>query len=300
MVTIAVPQLPSTTFLSDIQIFNHRTGISGGINGGIDICFFRPLTGAAGYVQAVAFSPGGTILAAGSADNTVRLWDIADPASPKPLGGPLTGPRSLVTGVAFSPDGQPARRGQPGPQALAVAGQRRRAIPDGTLTGAVNWLNAVAFSPDGTAVAAGTSDASVLVWNLATRSLTATLPHPQPVTSLAWDGTGRLAAGDADGTVSLWTLPTPVLLTDNAPSGVAYSPDGQTLAAGGQNVQLWDAARRTLIAARPLPGGTIANGIAYSPDGAMIAIARSDGTACAPARQRPWTDRRPVPRDGTG
>lgn len=39
MVTIAVPQLPSTTFLSDIQIFNHRTGISGGINGGIDICF---------------------------------------------------------------------------------------------------------------------------------------------------------------------------------------------------------------------------------------------------------------------
>ena len=239
----------------------------------------RPLTGAAGYVQAVAFSPSGTILAAGSADNTVRLWDIADPASPAPLGGPLTGPRSLVTGVAFSPRGN----------LLAAASQDHKlwlwrvsgdkAIPDGTLNGAVNWLNTVAFSPDGTAVAAGTSDASVLVWNLATRSLTATLPHPQPVTSLAWDGTGRLAAGDADGTVSIWTLPTPVLLTDNAPNGVAFSPDGQTIAAGGQSVQLWDAARRTLVAARPLPSGTIVNGIAYSPDGAMLAIARSDGTA---------------------
>ncbi len=239
----------------------------------------KPLTGAAGYVESVAFAPGGTILAAGSADKTVRLWDVADPAAPVALGGPLTGPQSLVTGVAFSPRGN----------LLAAASQDHklwlwrvsgdRAIPDGTLTGAANWLNAVAFSPDGTAVAAGTSDASVLVWNLATRSLTATLPHPQPVTSLTWDGTGRLAAGDADGTVSIWTLPTPVLLTGNAPSGVAFSPDGKTIAVGGQNVQLWDAARRTPIAVRPLPGGTIVNGIAYSPDGGLLAIARSDGTA---------------------
>ena len=143
----------------------------------------------------------------------------------------------------------------------------------------MNWLNAVAFSPDGTTVAAGTADASVLVWNLATRSLTATLPHPQPVTSLAWDGTGRLAAGDADGTVSHMDAAHARPGHGNAPSGVAYSPDGTTLAVGGQNVQLWDAVRRTLIATRPLPAGTITNAIAYSPDGDLIAIARSDGTA---------------------
>ncbi len=241
--------------------------------------FGRPLTGAKGYVQSVAFSPDGKTLAAGSADDTVRLWNVTDPASPRPFGTPLTGPRSLVTGVTFSPNGR----------LLAAASQDHQlwlwrigdghAVPDGTLAGADDWLNAVAFSPDGTAVAAGTSDASVLVWNLATRALTATLPAPQPVTSLAWDGTGRLAAGDADGTVSLWTLPTPVLVTGNAPSGVAYSPGGTTLAVGGQNVQLWDAVRRTLIATRSLPAGTITNGIAYSPAGNMIAIARSDGTA---------------------
>jgi WD40 repeat protein/transcriptional regulator with XRE-family HTH domain len=238
----------------------------------------KPLTGAAGYVQSVAFAPGGTILAAGSADDTVRLWDVSDPAHPAPLGRPLTGPGSVVTAVAFSPDGT----------LLAAASQDHklwlwrlsagRAIPDGTLTGAVNWVNAVAFSPDGTAVAAGTADASVLVWDLATRSLTATLPHPQPVTSLAWDGTGRLVAGDADGTVSLWTLPTPVLVTDNASTSVAFSPDGKTIAVGGQNVQLWDAARRTLIAVRPLPSGTVVNGIAYSAGADLLAIARSDGT----------------------
>ena len=238
----------------------------------------KPLTGAAGYVESVAFSPAGTILAAGNADKTVRLWNVTDPARPRPLGRPLTGPRSLVTGVAFSPRGN----------LLAAASQDHklwlwrisgdRVIPDGTLSGAVNWLNAVAFSPDGTAVAAGTSDASVLVWNLATRSLTAALPHPQPVTSLAWDGPGQLAAGDADGTVSMWTLPTPVLLTDNAPSGVAFSPDGKTIAVGGTSVELWNAAHRTQLAARSLPAGTIVNGMAYSPGGDMLAVARSDGT----------------------
>jgi WD40 repeat protein/transcriptional regulator with XRE-family HTH domain len=239
----------------------------------------EPLTGAAGYIQSVAFSPDGKLLAAGSADHMVQLWDLADPASPKRVGGPLTGPQSVVTCVAFSPDGH----------LLAAASQDHKlwlwrikadnVVPDGTLTGAVDWVNAVAFSPDGTSVAAGTSDASVLVWNLPMRSLIATLPHPQPVTSLAWDGNRHLAAGDADGTVSIWTLPTPVLPTRNAPSGVAYSPDGKTLAVGGQNVQLWNAISRKPIATRPLPTSVITNAITYSPDGDLIAIARSDGTA---------------------
>jgi WD40 repeat protein/transcriptional regulator with XRE-family HTH domain len=237
----------------------------------------KPLTGATGYIESVAFAPGGAMLALGSADGTVRLWNVASLARPVLVGRPLTGPGNIVTSVAFSPDGD----------LLAAASQDDKvwlwkigphgAAPDGTLTSATDWVNAVAFSPDGTELAGGTSDASVLVWNVADHSLITTLPHSQPVTSLAWDGPSRLAAGDADGTVSLWQVPPPVLLTGSPAYDAVYSPDGKLLAVSSQDsLQLWSASSHKQLAAEAVPG-TFVNAVEFAPRAPILAATYGDG-----------------------
>ena len=222
---------------------------------GLQIRPLARLTGPAGYVQSVAFSPDGAVLAAGSADDTVRLWNVAHPAKPVSLGRPLTGPGALVASVAFSPDGRTlAAASQDDKVWLWHVGRPGHPVRAGTLTGATDWVNVVAFSPDGRSLAAGSSDGQVRVWNLASRTLTATLPHPQPITSLAWDTAGRLVTGDADGTVRLWTLPAPVLLAGGPVNSVAYRPGGAELAVGGTGLQLWTAARPALVSTAAAPG----------------------------------------------
>ncbi|MHB1874389.1 MAG: nSTAND1 domain-containing NTPase [Streptosporangiaceae bacterium] len=241
-----------------------------------------PLAVPGGGVESVAFSPAGPILAAGSANGTVRLWDVANPARPVALGQVLGGPRGMVTSVAFSPDGTMLAAGSRDHKVWlwrigTAPGGGARATPDGVLTGATDWVNAVAFSPDGTEVAAATSDASVLVWSLASQALAASLPHPQPVTSLAWDGAGRLAAGDGTGYVSVWTLPSPVLLTGSPAYDAVFSPGGGLLAVTtATGLQLWDARTRRLLAGRPTRPPMFANAVAFAPGGRYLAATYSN------------------------
>jgi uncharacterized membrane protein YqiK len=54
-------------------------------------------------VGAVAFSSDGHCLVSGSADKTLRLWDVQ---TGQPLGEPLRGHGGSVLSVAFSPDGR--------------------------------------------------------------------------------------------------------------------------------------------------------------------------------------------------
>ena len=192
-------------------------------------------------VQSVAFSPDGQTLAGGSADNTVRLWRIADGAPLRSLNGDTS-----VSSVAFSPDGQTLASGSYDNTV------RLWRVADGaplrSLTGHTFRVQRVAFSPDGQTLASGSYDTAVRLWRVADgaplRSLTG---HASSVLSVAFSPDGQsLASGSDDSTVRLWRVAdgTPLRsLTGhtNSVRSVAFSPDGQTLASGSDDgtVRLW-------------------------------------------------------------
>ena len=98
-------------------------------------------------VTSLAYSPDGTILASGSYDRTIRLWDMAA----KEEIAPMEGHRRLVTSVAFSPDGTTLASGSASIRLWDVAAREEIA----TLEGHSDWVSSVAFSPDGTTLASG-------------------------------------------------------------------------------------------------------------------------------------------------
>jgi WD40 repeat protein/transcriptional regulator with XRE-family HTH domain len=241
----------------------------------------RPAGSPAGtYVQAVAFSPAGTELAAGTTDGKVARWALPG-AQGRPTALPtLSGPADVVFSVAFSPDGHTLAAGSKDKTVWLwdVSDQRHPRLKD-QFKGATSWINAVAFSPRGVLLADGSSDGSAQVLNVATGVPVATLPDPGPVTTLAWDGWQHLVTGAADGSVRVWSLPPADLAADGLVNGVAFSsahPDVLAVASG--DLRLWDATRHKPLGPAVTVPGTSPGGAAFSPSGSVLAAGYLDGT----------------------
>ena len=243
------------------------------------------LHGHTAEVQGVAFSPAGKLLASGSADNTILLWDLT---SRTPLGAPLTGHKDEVWSVAFSPDGKLLASGG-GDKTIILWDLASRTPLGAPLTGHNDLVSSVAFSPDGKRLASGSWDNTIILWDVASRTpLGAPLTgHKDMVSSVAFSPDGkRLASGSWDNTILLWDvasrtpLGAPLTGHRSGISTIAFSPDKRTLASGSldQTVRLWDVASRT-----PLGEALAAHKegileVAFSPDGKLLASAGMDKT----------------------
>lgn len=109
------------------------------------------LQGHPGKVRVVAFSPDGTMLAAGSGV-TITLWDVAS----RQQIATLEGHTGKVWSVAFSPGGETlASGGQDTTVRLWDIASREEII---TLRAHEHWVLSVDFSPDGTTVASAERD----------------------------------------------------------------------------------------------------------------------------------------------
>jgi WD40 repeat protein/transcriptional regulator with XRE-family HTH domain len=273
-----------------------------------------PLSGPAGYVQSVAFSPDGHTLAAGGADDAVHLWDFTDPHRPVPLGAPLTGAGSRIYTVAFSPDGRTLAAGSADKTVRLwnTTDPRRPVALAVPLVGPASWVNSVAFSPDGRFLAAGSSDDKLWVWDLSTDQVTASLPHPAPVTAVQFFHNGAsVAIGGADGTARIWDLPGPVMTGPTqsifaVAFGVGGAGEHMLAVAGADNTaQLWnvsdprDPVRVGPTLVNATREGRPTGAAALSPDTRTLAVGALDGSVQLwdlSDRLRP----RPIPTRLTG
>ncbi|MEO1444714.1 MAG: NB-ARC domain-containing protein, partial [Cyanobacteria bacterium J06635_11] len=208
------------------------------------------LQGHQNWVCSVAFSPDGTQLVSGSADRTIRLWDVGTGECLKTL----SGHGNWVMSVAFSPDGT---------QLVSGSADRTIRLWDvstgeclNTLSGHGHGVWSVAFSPDGTQLVSGSADRTIRLWEVSTGEALKTLKgHEHGVWTVAFSPDGQLlASGSADQTVRLWTIKgddvtgecqQTLVGHNNWVWMVAFSPDGQLLASGSadQTVRLWEVRR---------------------------------------------------------
>ena len=238
----------------------------------------KTLRGHLSRVWTIAFSPDGQMLASGSDDQTIRLWNAHDGTCLAVLQGHTGG----VTSVSFSPNGQ----------ILASASEdssiRLWSVAHGTilktLQGHTHWVRAVAFSPDGQTLASGSDDRTVRLWEVKTGTCRKTLQgHTGWVTSLSFSPNGQsFASGSEDASVRLWSVQDGTcfkLLQGHSSCvwEVAFNPEGQILASGSADLsaRLWDVQGSTCL--KTFQGQTSGiTSVSFSPDGSMLASGSYD------------------------
>ncbi|MEQ8755620.1 MAG: WD40 repeat domain-containing protein [Coleofasciculus sp. G1-WW12-02] len=248
-----------------------------------DAKLLRNIKGHADAVGAIAISQDGQLLATGSDDQTIKLWNLN-------TGQPLrtfSGHSDQITALAISPNAE-----------ILVSGG---GIEDGSIklwnlkTGELintfqkkeGMIPSLAITPDGKTLASARRGeglgfvSEITLWNLETGKQLLQFDIENLTLSLAFSPNGELlASGSEDGTIHLWNWQSGeirhILQHPQSLRALAFNQDGQVLVSESfaETINLWNPQTGELLSTPVTnPKPVFVNALALHPSGNILASA---------------------------
>jgi WD40 repeat protein len=208
------------------------------------VCFSAD-SAAAPLVRSISFSPDGTLLGIATCDGIVRIWHLYEDR----IQCEFQASHWAVRAVEFAPDGRSIATGADdgmvglwdlSGKSVMSDDERSRFKHESPVWG-------VRFHPNGARLASCSEDHRIKVWNLTTKHEEQTLiGHTCWVLDIDYNFDGTfLASASEDGTARIWDEAgnEVAVLVHGAPvNGVAFSPDGITIATAAADckLRLWN------------------------------------------------------------
>jgi WD40 repeat protein/uncharacterized caspase-like protein/cytochrome c-type biogenesis protein CcmH/NrfG len=199
----------------------------------------------------IAFTPSGRILAGGSNNGSVELWNVDSG-------------RKLLTikegfsseNIAMSPDSTTIAQLTADEKSIKLWDTNNQTTME-ELSGHTDDISTLVFSPDSQTLASGSADKTIRLWDLKGGGVKILTGHASAVGAVAFHPTGKLLA----------SIPANDLIQGDADDEVVL---GDTI------IKLWDVATGKEVGTVPDPSVPLS--LVFSPDGLLLAVGNRDGT----------------------